>query len=213
MNNSSWLKQLHQHRAIAVIRTPVLEIGWQMANAVWQGGIRLIEITWNSDCPGSLVSQLRTDFPDCWIGAGTLLTLDQMEQAIASGAQFLVSPHTNPGLIQRANQAGIPVIPGAFSPTEIVTAWQAGADCVKVFPIATLGGATYIKNLQGPLGQIPLIPTGGVTFENTQALIESGAVAVGLAGDFFPKFLMETQAWSTITQRTQQFTQKLLYRS
>ncbi|MGL5079988.1 MAG: bifunctional 4-hydroxy-2-oxoglutarate aldolase/2-dehydro-3-deoxy-phosphogluconate aldolase [Microcoleaceae cyanobacterium] len=208
-HRSHWLNLLHQHRLIAVIRSPQLEQGWQMANAVQQGGIRLIEVTWNSDRPQQLIARLRSDFPDCVIGAGTLLTAENIQQAIASGAQFLVSPHTNLTLIQTANRAQVPIIPGAFSPSEILTAWQAGADCVKVFPIATLGGSAYIKNLQGPLGQIPLIPTGGVTFDNTKDFLNAGAIAVGLASDFFPESLVTTKNWPAITDRTYKFTQKL----
>ena len=130
-----------------------------MAKAVASGGMNLIEITWNSDRPADLIGQLRAELPTCTIGTGTLLNLDQMEQAIAAGAQFLFTPHVDPVMIQAAVSQGIPIIPGALSPTEIVTAWTAGASCVKVFPVGAVGGATYIKSLQGPLGQIPLIPT------------------------------------------------------
>jgi 2-dehydro-3-deoxyphosphogluconate aldolase / (4S)-4-hydroxy-2-oxoglutarate aldolase len=102
------------------------------------------------------------------------------------------------GLIERSRSIGIPMIPGAFSPTEIVTAWQAGAASVKVFPINFLGGANYIRALHNPLGQIPLIPTGGVNLTNAQDLIAAGAVAVGLAGALFPQSLLEQEDWGSI---------------
>lgn len=201
MTDQAWLSLVRQHRAIAVIRTSQLTIGQQMAKAVAAGGLRLIEITWNSDRAAELVSQLRSELPTCVIGAGTLIDQDQTQRAIAAGAQFLFTPHVDPGLIQIATQAGVPIIPGALSPTEIVMAWQAGASSVKVFPVQAVGGTRYIQSLQGPLGDIPLIPTGGVTLENAKAFIEAGAIGVGLAGSLFPKQELEVENWSAITKR------------
>ncbi|MBK4732611.1 bifunctional 4-hydroxy-2-oxoglutarate aldolase/2-dehydro-3-deoxy-phosphogluconate aldolase [Oxynema sp. CENA135] len=197
----SWLTQLQQQSCIAVIRAPELEVGRQLAHAVASGGMRAIEITWNSDRPADLIAQLRAELPDCTIGTGTLMTVDDVERAIAAGAQFLFSPHVNPDLIARAIAAEVPIVPGALSPTEIVTAWQAGATAVKVFPISAVGGPSYIKSLQGPLGQIPLIPTGGVTLANTPEFLASGAIAVGLAGDLFPKAALDRRDWTAIGDR------------
>lgn len=207
---SPWLSLLQQYRAIAVIRYPHLKIGLSMAQAVANGGIGLIEITWNSPQPEKLVSQLRNQLPECLIGAGTILNLQQLESAIASGAQFIFSPHLDTKLIETAITANIPVIPGALTPTEIVTAWQAGATCVKVFPIQAVGGVNYLKNLQSPLEQIPLIPTGGVTIENAPDFIQAGAVAVALGGNLFPQQLITRGNWPGITQRAQQLQEKLL---
>lgn len=209
MSAYSWLKLLQQHPSIAVIRASQREQGYRQAKAVAAGGMRLIEITWNSDRAAELISQLRQEFPHLTIGTGTLLTLADLQTAITAGSQFLFTPHTDPVLIQAAIAADIPIIPGALSPTEIVNAWQAGATAVKVFPISAVGGAGYLKSLQGPLGQIPLIPTGGVTIENAKEFLEAGAVAVGLAGDLFPKSLVDTQNWEAIASRTQTFIQTL----
>lgn len=158
-----------------------------MATAVAAGGIKLIEITWDSDRAADLISQLRIELPTCTIGAGTILTTADLKDAIAAGAEFAFSPHTNLDLIGLAVAQEIPIIPGALTPTEIVTAWQAGASSVKVFPVQAVGGADYIRALQQPLGQVPMIPTGGVTVANAKALIEAGAIAVGLSGGLFPK--------------------------
>ena len=98
---------------------------------------------------------------------------------------------------------------GALSPTEIVTAWQAGATCVKVFPVQAVGGAAYIRSLQGPLSQIPLIPTGGVTLENAKRFLEAGAVAVGLSGDLFPQAAIATEDWQAVTARSQALVDQL----
>ena len=209
MPDQSWLKLLQQTKAIAVIRTEQRSQGSHLAKAVADGGMQLIEITWDSDASAELIAQLRSELPACTIGTGTLLTLDQLEQAIAAGAQFLFTPHVNPAMIQAAAQRGVPIIPGALSPTEIVTAWLAGASCVKVFPVQAVGGASYIKSLQGPLGHIPLIPTGGVTLENAPEFLLSGAIAVGLSGQLFPQQLVATENWEAIAQRARNFMQHL----
>lgn len=181
-----------------------------MARAVAAGGIRLIEITWKSAEAMQLIEQLREELPGCQIGTGTLMSVEQLQQAIAAGAQFCFTPHVNPVLIQTAVAHDVPIIPGALSPTEIVTAWQAGASSVKVFPIQAVGGKDYIQSLQGPLGEIPLIPTGGVTLDNAKALLDAGAIAIGLAGQLFPAGAIATRDWEQITQRAQVLMHRLL---
>jgi 2-dehydro-3-deoxyphosphogluconate aldolase / (4S)-4-hydroxy-2-oxoglutarate aldolase len=205
----AWLQQLQQHRAIAVIRSPELQMGAQMAQAAAKGGIGLIEVTWTSDRAADLIAQLRSELPACQIGAGTLLHQDQLKVAIAAGAQFLFSPHTDPTLIELAVKQGVPMIPGALSPTEIVTAWQSGASSVKVFPIQGVGGASYIQSLRGPLEQIPLIPTGGVTVDNAVGFLQAGAVAVGLSGDLFPSQALLHQDWEAIARQARHLVQVL----
>ncbi|MGL4501715.1 MAG: bifunctional 4-hydroxy-2-oxoglutarate aldolase/2-dehydro-3-deoxy-phosphogluconate aldolase [Planktothrix sp.] len=209
MNSELWLSWLKKYRAIAVIRSSQKQLGKQMAQATAAGGMGLIEITWNSDQAPELIAELRSELPGCLIGTGTLFTIEDVEKAIAAGAQFLFSPHTNPAMIQVAKKAEIPIIPGALSPTEIITAWQAGASCVKVFPISSVGGVDYIRSIKGPLEDIPLIPTGGVTLNNAVAFIQAGAIAVGLAGDLFPPDLMAQQNWQAIAQKTQTLLQQL----
>lgn len=204
-----WLELVQQQRAIAVIRAPQIFLAQEMAKAVAAGGICLIEITWNTEGAANLISQLRSELPTCRIGTGTLLDVPQTREAIAAGAQFLFCPHTNPALIEVAVNADIPIIPGALSPTEIVTAWQAGASSVKVFPVQAMGGASYIQSLQGPLGKIPLIPTGGVTVSNAVSFIQAGAVAVGLAGDLFPQLALAKQDWAMVAQQARKLVQAL----
>ena len=209
MSSQPWLLQLQQHRAIAVIRVQELSLGRQMALAVAFGGMRLIEITWDSDRAPELIAQLRTELPDCIIGTGTLFNLQQMQEAIKAGAQFLFTPHVDLAMIQAAVAVGVPIIPGALSPTEIITAWTSGASCVKVFPVQAVGGANYIRSLQGPLGHIPLIPTGGVTFDNAKEFLQAGAAAVGLSGQLFPKKLLAAEDWEAIAQLSRILIQKL----
>ncbi|MEH2064221.1 MAG: bifunctional 4-hydroxy-2-oxoglutarate aldolase/2-dehydro-3-deoxy-phosphogluconate aldolase [Nostoc sp.] len=209
MPNQIWLSQLQKHRAIAVIRAPKIEVGQQMAMAVASGGMQLIEITWNSDGAGELISQLRSKLPACIIGTGTLFNVQQLEEAIASGAQFLFTPHVDLKMIQAAQEQNVPIIPGAMTPTEIVTAWSQGASCVKVFPVQAVGGADYIRSLQGPLGQIPLIPTGGVTLENAKEFLQAGAIAVGLSGELFPKKLVTEGNWPAIATQAKNLIRQL----
>ncbi|ARV59852.1 keto-deoxy-phosphogluconate aldolase [Nostocales cyanobacterium HT-58-2] len=209
MSSQLWLSQLKQHKAIAVVRACDVSLTRQMALAVASGGMQLIEITWNSAGATELIAQLRVELPDCTIGTGTLLNLQQMQEAIAAGAQFLFTPHVDPAMIQAAVNIGIPIIPGALSPTEIVTAWSAGASCVKVFPIEAVGGISYIKSLRGPLGHIPLIPTGGVTLENAKDFLQAGAAAVGLSSQLFPKEFVDTGNWQAIAQKAATLMQKI----
>ena len=209
MNTQSWLAVVGQQRVVAVVRSSQFEQGIQMAKAVAAGGIRLIEVTWNSDRAPDVIAQLRQELPDCWIGAGTLLTVAQQQQAIAAGAQFLFTPHIDIGMIKTAAEQEIPLVAGALSPTEIVQAWQAGAASVKVFPIGIMGGVAYIQALRAPLGNIPLIPTGGITIDNTPAFLQAGAIAVGLSSDLFPQAALLQGNWDAIALRTQALVQRV----
>ncbi|MBD2773665.1 bifunctional 4-hydroxy-2-oxoglutarate aldolase/2-dehydro-3-deoxy-phosphogluconate aldolase [Iningainema tapete] len=210
MSGQNWLSYLQQQRAIAVIRAPSKSLGYKMALAVASGGMQLIEITWNSDRAPELIAQLRKELPQSVIGAGTLLNLHSMQEAITAGAEFLFTPHVDSAMIAAAVALDIPIIPGALSPTEIVSAWTTGATCVKVFPVQALGGASYIKSLQAPLGHIPLIPTGGVTLKNAKEFLLAGAYAVGLSSELFPKKLVAAGDWHLITQQAKQLMQSLV---
>lgn len=205
----SWLTLLKKHRAIAVIRAPEIELGRKMALAAASGGMQLIEITWDSPRCAELISQLRVQLPNCIIGTGTLLNQSQVKEAIMAGAQFLFAPHVDPLMIKAAVESGLPIIPGALTPTEIVSAWQWGATCVKVFPVQSVGGVNYIKSLQGPLSQIPLIPTGGITLDNAEDFLDAGALAVGLGAQLFPKHLVASGNWEAISQKADRLRRKI----
>ena len=209
MEQAIWLRLLRQQRILAVIRASDVTVGLEMARAVHRAGLRLIEITWTSDRPVQLIERLRNEFPDAWIGAGTLLSPADLQAAITAGAQFGFSPHSDPRLIQLAQEQSLPLTPGALSPTEIVSAWQAGASGVKVFPVMALGGAAYIRSLQGPLGHIPLIPTGGVTLDNALPLLNAGAIALGLSTSLFPADAVAQQDWLRVTQAAQQLLRRI----
>ncbi len=198
--NDLFIDSLKKYRLIAVIRTDNLDLGLKMAAAMVKAEVKFIEIAWNSYQSDQLITKINQEFPHCWVGVGTILNLQNLEVAIASGAKFIFSPHINYDLIQGAIKAKIPIIPGALSPTEIVTAFNYGATCVKVFPVKSLGGVDYIKSLQPPLGNIPLIPTGGVTPDNALNFIKAGAIAIGLSSQLFPPELILNENWALITQ-------------
>lgn len=206
---NSWLNLLQQHRIIAVIRADNAVIAREIALAAAAGGIKLIEIAWNTDRAESLIPKLQQELPDCKIGAGTVLDIDSAERAIACGCSFLFTPHTNLDLISKGLENNVPVIAGALTPTEILTAWQAGAAAVKVFPIKVVGGVDYLKCLQPILCDIPLIPTGGVTIQNAAQLLAAGAIAVGISSDLFSTEMIAEDDWTTIIARSQMLIKKV----
>ena len=147
-----------------------------------EAGIRSLEITLNT--PGALAAIRRageTFGPDVTVGAGTVRTVDDVDAAVGAGAAYLVSPHTDPALAARVRHLGAAYLPGAFTPTEIVAAWAAGAAAVKLFP-ARLGGPRYLRDIREPLPDIPIVPTGGVSAQNVADWFAAGAVAVGVGG-------------------------------
>lgn len=192
------LAQLRACRAIAVIRTDDLAVGVAMARAAAEGGLGALEVTWTCRQPAALVAALRQALPHCWVGAGTLRSPADVTEAIAAGAQFCFMPHTDPAAIAVAVAAQIPAIPGALSPTEVVTAWGAGAAAVKIFPAHCLGGPAYLQALAPVLPDIPLVPTGGITPANAAEFWAAGAVAVGLASCIFPAPAIAAGDWATI---------------
>ena len=198
-----WLKLLARHPAIAIIRAADVKTGLSMAKAAAAGGFKLIEVAWNNNAsPPQMMKAIQRSLPDCLVGAGTILDRSDLEDAIASDAQFCFTPHTNGQLIEAAIAQSIPIVAGAMTPTEILTAWRAGATSVKVFPISALGNEAYIRSLKGPLNNIPLVPTGGVTSESAPALLAAGAVAVGLSTALFPAKEVEVSNWAAIEARS-----------
>jgi 2-dehydro-3-deoxyphosphogluconate aldolase/(4S)-4-hydroxy-2-oxoglutarate aldolase len=199
---AEWLRSLQRYRAIAIIRAPSVETGLLMAKAAAAGGFNLIEVAWNNHQPAAMIAAIRQALPHCQVGVGTVLTQADLLAAIAARAQFCFTPHTDCELIAMAQAHSLPLIAGAMTPTEIVTAWRAGAASVKVFPISALGNGAYIRSLLGPLGAIPLVPTGGVTSESAPELIAAGAVAVGLSTALFPQAEVARGDWAAIEARS-----------
>ena len=152
-----------------------------IAAALVRGGVHAFEITLDRSGALDAIAELtgRFDPAELLVGAGTVLDIAAAEGAVAAGAHFVVMPHLDPAIVGWAADRGIPAVPGAFTPTEVLTAWRAGAAAVKLFPASAVG-PTFVREVRGPLPGIPLIPTGGVTAETAPAFIAAGAVAVGI---------------------------------
>ena len=166
---------------IAILRGVAPDAAVDVADAVVDGGVTALEVTADTPRVTEAIGRLADRFDDVLVGAGTVLDAETARAAQLAGAEFLVTPTVDAGVIATANRYGTPVAAGAFTPTEALDAYEAGADFVKVFPAAT-GGPEHVAALGGPLPQIPLVPTGGVTPENAGDYVEAGAVAVGVGG-------------------------------
>ena len=191
---------------IPVVRVSSAQEAVDVADALKEGGVSFIEITMS--VPGAIdtIKDLTKKYKDDIImGAGTVLDPETGRAALLAGAQFIISPTLNLDLIQLAHRYSAVVIPGAMTPTEILAAWNAGADMVKVFPAAQLGGPEYLKALRGPLPQILLVPTGGVNLQNAGAFIKAGATALGVGGELVDKKAVKEKKFNIITENTRAF--------
>ncbi len=187
---------------VPVIRVPTAALAARAAEALLAGGVSVFEITLT--VPGALeaIAELVRRHGDrAVIGAGTVLTAEQANACLDAGATFVVSPGLDPPTIEAARARGAAVLPGALTPTEILTAWNAGADLVKVFPCSALGGASYIKALRGPLPHVKLLPTGGVTLATVRAFITAGAAALGIGTELVDVAALEAGRDGEITER------------
>ena len=165
---------------VSIIRAKSGEQLVNVAKALFDGGIDVIEVTFTVPGVLDIIADVRQELGDrILLGAGTVLDTESARAAILAGAEFIVTPTVNPDVIQLCNRYSKAIMPGAFTPTEVLTAWEAGADIVKVFP-ADIGGPAHLKALHGPLPQIRLLPTGGVNLDTLSAFIKAGACAVGL---------------------------------
>ena len=184
MTKSEVIQRIRDIGVIPVVRASSAEEAIQIVDAIKAGGVSLLEITMTVPGAVQVIEQLAKRFGDeAIVGAGTVLDPETARACINAGARFIVSPALNLETIAWCRQQDEPVMPGALTPTEIVTAWNAGADFVKVFPCGALGGSNYIKSLKAPLPQIELVPTGGVTLATAATFIQAGAAAIGVGAD------------------------------
>jgi 2-dehydro-3-deoxyphosphogluconate aldolase/(4S)-4-hydroxy-2-oxoglutarate aldolase len=185
----------------------------QTAEALLAGGLRCVEVTCDSPGAFEMIAAITATLGQrVQLGAGTVLDVTSAESAVAAGASFLVSPHTDPELIRWAAHRGVPFIPGALSPTEILTAWRAGASIVKLFPAGSVG-ADYVKDVRGPLREIPLLPTGGITLENADGFLSAGAWGIGIGSALVDSSLVARGEFAEIERRARNFIQLALRRS
>lgn len=209
MTRDEALKCILEAKVIAVIRMSDTDKLFQVTEAIRLGGVKAIEITMT--VPGA-IDVIRTmaqkKSPDVLIGAGTVLDAKTAVAAVRAGADFLVSPITNFDMIKACRKLDKFVAPGALTPTEIVAAWESGADVVKVFP-ATSVGPKYFKDLKGPLPQIRLMPTGGVSIENARDFLDSGACCVAIGTALLDKKAIAQNDWNVLTQKARQLVESL----
>ena len=206
MNKQQVRSRIEQIGIIPVIRVSSEREAHIAAEAVCKGGIPLIEITMT--CPGAInvIRHLtKTGDSEILIGAGTVLNAEDARHCLDAGAQFLVSPGFNRATVEFAARESKLIMAGALTPTEIIEAWSAGSDLVKVFPCGQVGGAKYIKALKGPLPQIPLVPTGGVNLSTAAEFIEAGAAALGIGGELIQPEALKSNKPELIVEIARKF--------
>lgn len=204
------LKKIREAKIIAIVRgLPVGQLEG-LANAFVQGGIELIEVTFAQDKPDTWkdtvngIKMLTEKFSTAILpGAGTVLTLEQLQMAYAAGAKYIISPNTNPDVIKATKELGLVSLPGAMTPSEINMAYEAGADMVKIFPVGQLGAA-YIKAIKAPLSHIPLLAVGGVNEKNAAEYIKAGAAGLGVGGNLVNKDWIANGEFEKITSLARQ---------
>ena len=190
MTKQALLAKIAEIGLVPVVRAGSADEALKVVDAIRAGGVPVLEITMTVPGAIGVMEELARRFGDeVLLGAGTVLDAETARACILSGARFVVSPALNLGTIETCRRYSVAVMPGALTPTEVVTAWQAGADVVKVFPCGALGGASYIKALKAPLPQVEMIPTGGVSVKTAGDFIKAGALALGVGAD-----LVDTQA-------------------
>ena len=208
MNKTEVIKQIKDTGLIPVVRATSADEAMRAIDAIREGGVSVLEVTMTVPGAVGVIEQLTKKYgSDVLVGAGTVLDAETARACMLSGAQFVVSPALNLKTIECCRRYGVAVLPGALTPTEVLQAWTAGADFVKVFPAGALGGASYLKALKAPLPHIELVPTGGVSLKTAADFIKAGASALGVGADLVDlKAIRDGQA-SVITERAKQFVQ------
>jgi 2-dehydro-3-deoxyphosphogluconate aldolase/(4S)-4-hydroxy-2-oxoglutarate aldolase len=205
MDKRQVVERVRELGLVPVIRAQSPDEASRAIEAIQAGGVDVIEITMTVPGAVPLITEIASRFPHAVVGAGTVLDAETARACILAGARFVVSPALDLGTIECCRRYGIAVLPGALTPTEVLKAWQAGADIVKVFPAGALGGASYIKALKAPFPQIELVPTGGVSVDTAAAFIQAGAAALGVGADLVDlKALREGKA-DLITERARRY--------
>lgn len=205
MKKADVLARIQQIGIVPVLRASSTKEALGIAHAIAAGGVPILEVTMTVPGAINVIEQLVAHGGNLLIGAGTVLDAETARACILAGAQFIVSPALDLRTIELCRKYGVPVLPGALTPTEIVTAWQAGADAVKVFPCSAVGGAKYLKAVKAPLPQIELIPTGGVSLATAAEFLEAGAFALGVGGDLVDNKAMADGHPEIITENARKY--------
>lgn len=209
MSKENALKILLEKKVVAIMRAKDSEQLIETARAIQAGGMTVIEVTMTTPKALNVIEKARSMFAnDVLFGAGSVLDAETARAAILAGAQFIVCPSLKLETIHMCKRYSIPVMPGAFTPTEILTAWENGADVVKVFP-TSLGGASYIKAVKAPLPQVRMAAVGGVNLTNIAEFFKAGCELVGIGGELVSQDVLDKRDFETITDRTRKFLQAI----
>ncbi len=186
---------------IPVLRAHSATQAHAMVRALIAGGINVVEVTMTVPGAIDLIRELKREYADDLVlGSGTVITMQQAEATIDAGAEFVVSPSFHPEVVAVTRDCGKVSIPGALTPTEVITAWRAGADYVKIFPCSAMGGASYLKALLAPFPELKLIPTGGVTLQTADSFLRAGARALGVGSDLVNLAAIDARTPEIITE-------------
>jgi len=206
MNRQEVVERIRTGGLVPVVRTTSAEDALAMCQVLHEAGLTAVEITLTVPGAVDVIAALVGRFGDrLVVGAGTVLTARSAQACIDAGATFIVSPGLDLPTVAQCRQAGTAIFPGALTPTEVITAWNAGADMVKIFPASAMGGASYIKALKAPLPEVEMLPTGGVSVETVPAFIEAGAAALGVGADLVNLKSLREGRLEIITERAQQY--------
>jgi len=205
MDKKAVLERITSTGVIPVIRAQSADEAASAIAAIQKGGVSVLEITMTVPGAIELIREVTRRATDALVGAGTVLDPENALACIDAGARFVVSPALNLATIAACREAGIAVLPGALTPTEVLTAWNAGADFVKVFPANALGGPSYLKSLKAPLPQVKLVPTGGVNLQTAKDFIRAGASALGIGADLVDLQALRRGDAELVTERARKF--------
>ena len=206
MKKTEVIQRIRDTGLIPVVRAESAELAMRAVEAIKTGGVDVVEVTMTVPGAIDVIAKLAATFgTEVLIGAGTVLDPDIANRCVQAGAQFIVSPALNEETIAFCRRNDVAVFPGALTPTEVVHAWNAGADAVKVFPAGAVGGASYLKALKAPLPQVELVPTGGVSLKTAADFIKAGAMALGVGADLVDLKALRENHDEVITERTRQF--------
>jgi len=206
MKREENVKRIAEVGIVPVVRAPSPEQALQAAEAVLAGGIPIVEVTMTVPGAIEVIAQLAKSMaPEVLVGAGTVLDAEVAQRCIDAGAEFLVSPGFDLATVRFANTRGILVMAGALTPTEVIAAWKAGSDFVKIFPCGAVGGAKYIKALKGPLPEVPMVPTGGVNLDTAAEFIRAGAAALGIGGELVSAAALQSGNMGEIVEAARKY--------
>lgn len=209
MDKDEALDVIHRTGVIAIMRAKSSDQLLQAADAIMAGGVQVIEVTLTTPSALDVIKEARSRYgEDILFGAGTVLDAETARAAMLVGAQFIVSPTLDLALVEICRKYGIIVVPGAYTPTEALTAWKAGADMVKIFP-ASVGGPSYLKAIRDPLPQLKLCPVGGVNLGTTADFIRKGAYAVGVGSSLINQTLLDEGDFDALTERANRFCEEV----